>query len=89
LKNPLHPYTKNLLKAVPQLGDIETRKRLKPIKGSVPSLFERPSGCAFSPRCEQMIPGRCDQDAPPQYQPFKDHFVVCFLHEKSSGMEGR
>jgi peptide/nickel transport system ATP-binding protein len=88
LKTPLHPYTKNLLKAVPQLGDLEARKRLKPIKGSVPSLFERPKGCSFFPRCEQMIAGQCDREAPASYQLAKKHFVSCFQYEKLPGVEG-
>ncbi|MCD4718816.1 MAG: ABC transporter ATP-binding protein [Desulfobacula sp.] len=87
LKNPLHPYTKNLLKAVPRLGDLEARKRLEPIKGTVPSLFERPKGCLFSPRCEEMLKGQCDQMVQPQYQVSENHFVSCFQYEKLSGMK--
>ncbi len=49
LRNPLHPYVKGLLKALPRLdGDGE---RLMGIEGSVPPLGRRPSGCRFHPRC--------------------------------------
>jgi peptide/nickel transport system ATP-binding protein len=88
LKNPLHPYTKNLLKAVPQLGDLDARKRLKPIQGSVPSLFERPRGCSFYPRCEDVSPGKCDMAAPPRCQISEDHFVNCFLYKKDPDGKG-
>lgn len=50
LRRPQHPYTWGLLNSVPSLhGDAEAD--LVPIKGSPPSLLNRPSGCAFHPRC--------------------------------------
>ncbi|SHN33735.1 ABC transporter ATP-binding protein [Cryptosporangium aurantiacum] len=50
LRRPQHPYTWGLLNSVPSLhGDAEAD--LVPIKGSPPSLVNRPSGCAFHPRC--------------------------------------
>ncbi len=82
MKNPQHPYTINLLRAVPRLGDLEAQKRLEPIKGSVPSLFERPDGCAFSPRCEKSMTGQCDRQIPPQRQLSETHFVSCFWNSQ-------
>jgi len=50
LRRPQHPYTWGLLNSVPSLhGDAEAD--LVPIKGSPPSLLNRPSGCSFHPRC--------------------------------------
>jgi peptide/nickel transport system ATP-binding protein len=47
---PLHPYTKGLMKSIPQL-DSDRSKALHVIEGTVPSLHNVPKGCRFSPRC--------------------------------------
>ena len=55
--NPLHPYTRQLLDSIPRL---ETdKKRLQDIPGMVPSLYDRPRGCDFHPRCAQAIETCC------------------------------
>ena len=64
LKSPQHPYTRALLKSIPSLG--KRRERLKTIEGSVPALYEIPTGCPFHPRCKYAQPGRCDVGDPPQ-----------------------
>ena len=79
--NPQHPYTVNLLSAIPRLGDLNDRRELASIQGSVPSLFERPPGCAFHPRCDSFMPGRCDVDFPPSSQPSPMHEVHCYLNQ--------
>jgi len=48
---PLHPYTRGLIAARPQLGASAARGRLAEIPGTVPSLAAMPDGCAFAPRC--------------------------------------
>ncbi|GAH33030.1 unnamed protein product, partial [marine sediment metagenome] len=58
-KNPKHPYTIKLLDAVPRLGNLEARRRLETIRGTVPGLFDRPSGCAFRSRCDYFMSGIC------------------------------
>jgi peptide/nickel transport system ATP-binding protein len=78
--NPRHPYTVNLLRAIPHIGKT-TGQRLFAIKGMVPSPFERPPGCAFHPRCEQMIAGRCDVEVPSVTGSENGHTVACFLYE--------
>lgn len=55
LKSPLHPYTKGLLAAVPQL-DAPLGAPLKDIPGTVPPPTAWPSGCAFHPRCPNASP---------------------------------
>ena len=56
LDNPLHPYTKGLIASVPKLRDLNKKGiRLEEIPGNVPSLNQRPSGCAFHPRCAWAI----------------------------------
>jgi peptide/nickel transport system ATP-binding protein len=79
--NPKHPYTVNLLEAIPRLGRIEDRRTLIPIQGSVPSLFERPTGCPFVMRCSRAIADRCAASVPALLPVSRDHQVACFLHE--------
>jgi oligopeptide/dipeptide ABC transporter ATP-binding protein len=79
-KNPQHPYTLNLLRAVPRLVDLRRRRELEPIRGSVPSLFELPEGCSFHPRCEFFMPGRCDAAVPRLTQVAADHHAACYRH---------
>jgi peptide/nickel transport system ATP-binding protein len=56
LDTPRHPYTRGLLASVPRLSDALDRP-LQPVPGSPPSLLDPPSGCAFHPRCAQLIDG--------------------------------
>ncbi len=81
--NPQHPYTVNLIRTIPQLGDLRTRRQLSPIRGSVPNLFEHPSGCAFHPRCDSFMAGRCDTQFPPLARLSFAHEVRCFLHQET------
>ena len=83
LKNPKHPYTINLLEAVPRLGRIEDRQALVPIQGNVPSLFDRPIGCPFVTRCTEAIAERCEGSIPPLSSMAEDHQVACFLYEST------
>ena len=79
-KIPKHPYTVNLLAAIPRLGNLEARKRLEPIKGTVPGLFSRPSGCAFHPRCNSFMSGICDGNFPKFREVSENHCVACYLY---------
>jgi oligopeptide/dipeptide ABC transporter ATP-binding protein len=56
LDNPHHPYTKGLISSRPHLGSTkEQGQRLTEISGSVPPPHQRPTGCAFHPRCDWSI----------------------------------
>ena len=80
LRNPKHPYTVDLLRAVPRLGKT-AGQRLVAIEGSIPSPFHRPSGCPFHPRCSRMMPGRCEVHMPALTQLDDQHSVRCLLYE--------
>jgi len=77
LKCPQHPYTQGLLKTIP--NDVAPDQPLFSIPGTVPSLLQPPTGCAFAPRCGQAM-AECTQAGPPQYRLEADHQVACFLH---------
>src|SRR5699024_5063280 len=59
---PLHPYTKGLMKSVPQL-DGDRGEKLHVIEGTVPSLTNVPKGCRFASRC-QFADELCKTEAP-------------------------
>jgi peptide/nickel transport system ATP-binding protein len=65
---PRHPYTRALLRSVPNLR-AAPRERLATIGGVVPHPGARPVGCPFHPRCPEVIAGRCEQQAPPSVPP--------------------
>ncbi|MCK9927451.1 ABC transporter ATP-binding protein, partial [Frankia sp. Mgl5] len=54
LQNPVHPYTRALIGALPDLADPE--QPLLAIPGESPDLRNRPSGCVFASRCTCAIP---------------------------------
>ncbi|MBN1161053.1 MAG: ABC transporter ATP-binding protein, partial [Dehalococcoidales bacterium] len=64
-ENPLHPYTKALLSAIPIPDPIAEKTRTRIVlKGEVPSPVAPPPGCHFHPRCQLAIP-ECSQARPP------------------------
>ena len=74
-RNPIHPYTKGLLNAVPRIGQ---REPLETIPGIVPDLVHPPSGCRFHPRCSKAMEV-CSKEFPEMVEVEKDHFVACHL----------
>ena len=77
INDPQHPYTQGLLNALPQMT--LPGQRLNQIQGSMPSLAERPSGCAFHPRCPYATE-RCRQEQP-SFIYSGVSSVACFLVE--------
>jgi oligopeptide/dipeptide ABC transporter ATP-binding protein len=76
--NPLHPYTKALLSAVPiPKPRIEKTRHRIILKGEVPSPANPPSGCHFHPRCDMAMP-KCSQERPILREISNDHEVACF-----------
>ena len=82
-KNPLHPYTKALLRSVPIPDPVlqEGEKNYE-LRGEVPSIVKRPEGCPFSNRCE-LATEKCRQQIPDFQEVEKGHFVACFAVKKS------
>ncbi len=71
---PAHPYTANLLKAVPMLG--RGRVALTQIPGTVPNMSNPPPGCAFHPRCPSVT-SICSQSAPASAVAANGRAVAC------------
>jgi peptide/nickel transport system ATP-binding protein len=80
LENPLHPYTLALLAATsdPDAANAEVFKEIPP--GEPPSLVKPPPGCRFHPRCARLIPGLCDVEEPPDFEPEPGHLTACWLY---------
>jgi oligopeptide transport system ATP-binding protein len=81
-RNPIHPYTKTLISAVPIPDPKVTRARERLVlEGDIPSPMNPPTGCKFHTRCPYAMP-RCKEEPPV----FKDHggghFAACHLLEK-------
>ena len=75
--NPLHPYTRALLGAVP-IPDptIEAARAFQPVRGEVPSPINPPSGCVFHPRCALAVES-CKQARPELRELRPGHWVAC------------
>lgn len=78
--NPMHPYTKGLLNAIPRFDDLNG-DRLHVIPGNVPVPSKFPSGCRFHPRCSERFEP-CDSQVCSMIQPIKAHQVMCHLYQK-------
>ncbi len=74
-ENPLHPYTRYLIKSLPRFGDKGTRES---VPGSPPSLATPPSGCPFHPRCPHAL-ALCGEQRPALVKPVPHHEVACWL----------
>jgi oligopeptide/dipeptide ABC transporter ATP-binding protein len=78
-QNPLHPYTRALLSAIP-IPDPHKKTQRVILEGDVPSPQNPPSGCSFHPRCPSRFSG-CDDISPTLQEKDKEHFVACHLYE--------
>jgi len=74
-EDPLHPYTKGLISAIPSIG----RKYVKGIPGLPPSPLNWPAGCRFHPRCTYAT-DVCRSVEPPMREVSPGHFVSCHLY---------
>ncbi|MBI2897172.1 MAG: ATP-binding cassette domain-containing protein [Deltaproteobacteria bacterium] len=75
-KDPLHPYTRALLSAVPVPSPGAKRARIL-LAGDVPSPIRPPPGCSFHPRCSIAEKGLCDKEAPALRPISTGHVVAC------------
>ncbi len=78
MEEPLHPYTRGLLRCVPRLGRPDIP--ISPIDGVVPDLVSLPDGCRFAPRCSAAME-RCGRAVPRLYPVGGERAVRCYLYE--------
>jgi len=72
---PLHPYTKALIAAVP-VPDPKSRRTKLTVKGEIPSPVNPPSGCRFHTRC-LIAEENCHQKEPELIKVGNEHYVAC------------
>ncbi|MEM3334103.1 MAG: oligopeptide ABC transporter ATP-binding protein, partial [Thermoplasmata archaeon] len=78
INNPLHPYTRALMDAIPTLGKKEKEVN---IKGEIPNPMEIPTGCRFHPRCPYAFE-KCRKEEPELLNIKGDHWVACHRYSK-------
>lgn len=78
---PKHPYTKALLRSVPNMHT-EPRVALPTVEGSIPHPLHKPTGCPFHPRCPDAMPGLCDVKVPALRPVDSEQPVACFLYHR-------
>jgi peptide/nickel transport system ATP-binding protein len=79
VREPLHPYARGLMAAIPTLQ--RRAPRLAQIPGSMPRLSAIPRGCAFNPRCPEVM-DRCRVERPPLL-PVGERSAACWLYAQS------
>ena len=79
-ENPSHPYTRGLLRSIPNLARREDN--LVGIRGSIPNFIEPPQGCRFHLRCDHAMDA-CRKVKPVLNDIEAEHRVACFLYESS------
>ena len=75
--NPMHPYTRALMSAIPIPEPTAHRERII-LEGDVPSPIKPPPGCRFHPRCSIAV-DRCSEEEPAFREIGPDHLVACHL----------
>ena len=79
MKEPLHPYTRALMDALPDPDPSNRFRERSAVPGEPPSLVEPPPGCRFHPRCPIAKAGWCDVEEPELRELRPNHFVACHL----------
>jgi oligopeptide transport system ATP-binding protein len=75
--NPLHPYTKSLLSAVPVPNPLVKRERII-LKGDVPSPSNPPTGCSFHTRCSECM--EICRTERPTFKQVEGRYIACHLY---------
>ena len=83
-KDPLHPYTKALLSAIPTTEKVQSARIL--LKGDIPSNIFPPSGCKFRTRCP-IATEHCAKEVPEYREILPGHFVACHYYEKTADIK--
>lgn len=77
-ENPVHPYTKALLSAIPiPSPQVEKQRKRQPLLGEMPSISHRPTGCSFHPRCP-FASERCVREEQRLKEVEPLHYAACW-----------
>jgi len=86
LANPLHPYTKALIAAMPSMNPGEKAKELK-INNSIAGPINLPQGCIFQRRCP-YVSEKCKEKAPEMRKIEDNHFAACYRITLTENLRG-
>lgn len=76
--DPLHPYTRSLIRSLPRLG---ARGTFEGIPGIPPSVINPPPGCPFVSRCPEVVGDICAKEAPPLVELKPGRWVSCHIYD--------
>jgi peptide/nickel transport system ATP-binding protein/oligopeptide transport system ATP-binding protein len=76
-RNPLHPYTRALMSAIP-IANPRLKRERQILKGDVPSPLNPPKGCRFHPRCPIAVE-QCSQETPELRSVGTEHWAACWM----------
>ena len=82
-ENPLHPYTRALLSAIPHVSEDQDFKPEK-LEGEIPNPTAVPPGCRFHTRC-RFVEDRCRNEVPEWRELEPEHFVACHFAGQLDG----
>ncbi|MBE6970919.1 MAG: ATP-binding cassette domain-containing protein [Ruminococcaceae bacterium] len=77
--NPIHPYTRALLSAIP-IPDLKQKSQRITLKGEITSPVNMPDECHFCKRCYEINEDVCHNGQPPLIEVSPEHWVACFCH---------
>jgi len=80
LKKSFHPYTRGLLRSLPQIG-LRAKQPIIPIPGLVSKPLNLPKRCRFAARCPERM-NKCEAE-PPLFYLGRKHYVRCWLYKKN------
>ena len=79
--NPMHEYTKGLLRSIPNVNNM--KQKLVPIAGTPINMLNLPKGCAFCPRCDAAMK-ICLSEVPQELTINEDHKAACWMNVKAA-----
>jgi oligopeptide/dipeptide ABC transporter ATP-binding protein len=79
VNNPLHPYSRALIEAVPEPDPANRLRMRQVVPGEPPTPSNLPPGCAFHPRCPRFLKGTCEGAVPELREVRPGHFAACYL----------
>ena len=85
ITDPLHPYSKALISAVP-IPDPTYSRPIPNIRGEVSQPIDPPPGCRFQTRCKEVM-NVCEVDEPPLIEEKPGHFVACHLYNEAGSVQ--
>ncbi|MBN1786002.1 MAG: ATP-binding cassette domain-containing protein [Candidatus Methanofastidiosa archaeon] len=82
--NPMHPYTKALLSALPVADpEFEAHKKRIILTGTLPNAISPPPGCRFHTRCKELVDEKkCKSECPALKEVEKNHKVACWIYDR-------